>query len=209
MRAYIKRFWVLALLVAASGLVHATEPEVLWWFIGGDENVDWYGTNISVDQLTTMKGQYYSDEYGEGYSLSAKMSVRNDSGDTLAYLNLYSAYQDPLTGAYVTYPTGGQTTQSLAVPPVNAFADLGAYAAAGYSFAIELGNEVDGQWTSVVVSEVRSYTSLGDHITDWAPGITAVPDVPWIPSYHIPEPCSGLLLLVGGGLLALRRRRRA
>jgi hypothetical protein len=190
------RYWIAVLVLALSLFAGATQPEVLWWRVDEEDSVDWYGSAMSVEALADMKN-------GELY---AKVSVRDSSGNFVSYLDLYTF--DDSTPPQVI-PSGGQTTQKLGVPPVNSFADLTGYSGAQWSFAVELGNEIEGQWVSYVVSEVKGYASLGEHITNWQPGMTSVSQHEWVPrSFTVPEPGSALLLLVGGGLLALRRRRR-
>ena len=193
MRNISTRICVLALALGVVCSVFATEPEVLWWRVDESDTVDWYGSEISAYDLASMKG-------GELY---ARVSVRDATGAHVNYLNLYTFDENAQV-----IPSGGQKTQQLGVPPVNSFADLTGYSGAEWSFAVELGNTVDDKWMAYVVSEVRSYASLGRHITDWKPGMDSVHQIEWVPkSFVVPEPCSGLLLLVGGGLLALRRRR--
>lgn len=195
MRNISTRICVLALALGVVCSVFATEPEVLWWRVDESDTVDWYGSEISAYDLASMKG-------GELY---ARVSVRDATGAHVKYLNLYT-FDDSEPPQII--PSDGATTQQLGVPPVNSFADLGIYSGAEWSFAVELGNTIDGAWTAYVVSEVRSYDSLGSHRTNWTPGMSHVHQIEWVPSsFVVPEPCSGLLLLLGGGLLALRRRR--
>ena len=138
----------LLLLAASSGL--RADEEVLWWRVYGEESVDWYGSDITVNQLAAMKDN----------ELYARVSVRDSSGSSLGYLNLYM-----MVDGEVFPSQNEEPMSSVYIPPANAFADLGSYGAAGYSFAIELGNEIDSQWTAYVVSEVRPYDSLGANIT--------------------------------------------
>ena len=115
--------------------------------------------------------------------------------------------------------SGGEWGQSLVIPDREggycagpAYAnlvglDLGD---ANLVFTIEIGNYTGGNWYTLAVSESWNVAQLkeGDHIRSaqmgqygwecWAGG-----------SYSVPEPSSGLLILIGAGLLALRRRRRA
>ena len=60
----------------------------------------------------------------------------------------------------------------------------------------------------MATSAAATYSSLSDYIHetfDLNPGQLAV----WTPTqFTIPEPTSGLLLLVGGAMLALRRKQK-
>ena len=83
------------------------------------------------------------------------------------------------------------------------------------SFAIELGNWEGGEWVTLATSGTMSYNDLtvtdsdGVHILQMRDGIGLVNFQPWAPTaYSVPEPSSGLLVLIGASLLALRRRRR-
>ncbi len=82
--------------------------------------------------------------------------------------------------------------------------------AASLSFMVELGNWENGQWVGIATSQSYTYAQLASHIIhDWS-GPNAIPAMDaWIAeNYVVPEPSSGILLLIGGGLLALRRKRR-
>lgn len=81
----------------------------------------------------------------------------------------------------------------------------------GYSFYIELigyDSKVYGDGTGVVgQSEWATYKSLAD-----AGSITTSLDIPSIPVWHgsayaVPEPTSGLLMMMGLALLSLKRRK--
>ena len=84
---------------------------------------------------------------------------------------------------------------------------LAGYDAAAYSFYVELGNwNGDTEtWTVMAVSETWNRESLNQFISLDPlnhPGVNR-----WAPSYVVPEPTSGLLILVGVALLALKRRK--
>lgn len=189
--------FALRLVLLGTAMACRADVAVLWWLIEGGESVDWYGTQTTVDGFSDMKGP-----------LSARVAVLDSSGATIDHLNFWQLDADN-----VPYPADGVGVDSWGVPPINAFADLGNYGSAEYSFAVELGNwDYDqGGWVKTyVVSETRSYDSLASNISTWKSGDLG-PDytTEWRPvNFHVPEPSGGLLLLIGGGLLALRRRRR-
>lgn len=79
------------------------------------------------------------------------------------------------------------------------------------SFMVELGNWETGAWVGIAQSIPYTYAQLSEHlISSWSSPDLKPGQSPWIAEgYVVPEPSSGILLLIGGGLLALRRKRRA
>jgi len=95
-------------------------------------------------------------------------------------------------------------------------AELGLYAALGnllgenYSYIIELRND-NGAF--VAQTGALSYSDALNNIVDSGMGIPTG-GTGWDPSsggggYNVPEPTSGMMVLLGMAALALRRRRRA
>ena len=90
--------------------------------------------------------------------------------------------------------------------------DISSYARDGYSFFVELANYNNGSWEAVTSGTPVSYTDLQRYIaTSFQEGLT----ISQSGGYNlgagagaVPEPTSGLLLLMGGAMLALRRRRQ-
>ena len=81
---------------------------------------------------------------------------------------------------------------------------------AGYRFFIELINFEAGEMKGVAITQTSSYSDLSSNHHILGAAMTDVTNlVYWTPYFMIPEPTSGLLLLIGSALLALRRRRRA
>ena len=84
-------------------------------------------------------------------------------------------------------------------------ASLGQFDDAQYSFLVELGYiDNGGLWTTLAVSEAASRNNLARHIS--LGGIGTQPQVPWAPSFAVPEPSSGTSFVMGLALLLLRRR---
>ena len=129
------------------------------------------------------------------------------NGDQTVFLDLYR--KDGMgdiesTGDFTDVDTMGRAG------PI--WANVTGYEDAAWSFMIELGNltvseDYDQTWTAMAYSEKATYDDLKRFIQK---GETLDPTMtPWQGgSYVVPEPTSGLLVLLGGALLALRRRRR-
>ena len=92
--------------------------------------------------------------------------------------------------------------------------DISSYASSGYSFFVELANYDNGSWKTVTAGTPVSYDNLysGGYVaTSFQQGL----NISQSGGYNlgagaaaVPEPSSGLLLLMGGAMLALRRRRQ-
>ena len=96
--------------------------------------------------------------------------------------------------------------------------DLSTYASDQYSFFVELATYAsleDEEPTSQKWLNSYSYDQLvsGGYISTGAVGVPAPATFGGAPmsggGFAIPEPTSGMLMLLGGALMALRRRRRA
>ena len=74
------------------------------------------------------------------------------------------------------------------------------------SFVVELGSYTDGNWVGKVVSAGIANNNLSSYITEGMAlpkTYTAVQAGGWM----IPEPTSGLMLLIGAAMLGLRRKK--
>ncbi len=173
-------------MIALCFLAHADES-ILWWLIEDDGSlvVDWYGTPSTITDIGATDARLRVDE----------------ANGAVAYLDFYMLNQ---SSAYERWTPGSNG----AGIPVWAYADVTGYADPAYSFAVELGNYEDGEWVkTLATSDSVPYNNLQQHIGTWD-GINPVVTSPWKPaSYAVPEPASGLLVLIGGALLALRRRK--
>ena len=78
----------------------------------------------------------------------------------------------------------------------------------GWSFFIELQNyDAEKGWYTSGRSDTYAYNQISASSFSTSSSLSTVSPTAWAPSVPVPEPTSGLLMLVGGALLALRRRR--
>ena len=113
-------------------------------------------------------------------------------------------------GDYLVIPPPDK--ESLEIPMGGAWYAVLPESPEGLSFMVELGNWENGEWVGIAHSQSYTYAELlaTSHIIQNWSGPDATPAIgPWVAeNYAVPEPSSGILLLIGGGLLALRRKRR-
>ena len=128
---------------------------------------------------------------GEGVESGTYLALDGTDGRTEVY---HSDYPDTISG----YSTD------------EAYSILGAYAADGYSFAVELyrRENANGESMLVGVRDPVSYAILkGQFHTYENMGQSGIVPYAYSAFGAVPEPTCGMLLLFGAGLLALRRRR--
>ena len=203
-----KRLTAAILLVLACAARGDQDNVLLWWFndpviaeVGG-------GAPIHAGNLVGRGGD------AQGKTVNAlRISVTDNDGHKV-YLNLAS--QSMADTAVVTWQSW------MALPDAGGdfwagpgYADLAGLKLSntGLMFAIELGNYTqtdDGfNWIVLAGSEGSALQDLidGGHILEHEQSVQG--SFHWTASgYSVPEPSSGLLVLIGGALLALRRRRK-
>ena len=133
--------------------------------------------------------------------------------------NAYAPIKNQTFSYAKLYATDGTTTTELASVAAEAdgktmkptLTDLGVYGSNTYSFYVELLNYANGESTSVYTQPYAStYNELvsAGYVSTQA---MATPEGFALGGFNgaaVPEPTSGVLLLIGGAMLALRRRRR-
>ena len=125
-----------------------------------------------------------------------------------------AAYFYVLDGSDVKTAIGGtawdsaQTAGSRTSSPVIGSVDLSGYATGGYSFLWELAN-MNGTSDDVVGQSMKySFSDLSAYLTSVKGGSNIPTQGVFAPSFYaVPEPTSGLLMLLGIAGLALRRKR--
>lgn len=147
-------------------------------------------------QAGTLYWQINNNPNNDQYAAVAVMN-----GDTVVgYANILDGDGGEVVGNLVAADDAMSQMQ---------YADISGYDSS-YKFVVEMlstdGSTWERGWTAgtpMTYAELKSagYVSEG--------GISAGSVNSWTSSVTIPEPTSGLLLLVGGSLLALRRKRRA
>jgi len=214
MIARLYRLAVLAAALMASTVLVAGE-EILYWMVDDSSIVNWW--NDAGEQASGTVSEFF-DSFGtpeEGSAFAARIRVTGgdiQDGENV-FLDLYIPGYGVDTGGgeYGVEFSNVGGYWGAGVPAGNE-SPSGDYAAGSpeYCFSVELGNlDSSDNWTTVAYGEPASYTSLGAYIHetfDLNPGQFAV----WTPTTFgtdVPEPSSGLLLLIGGALLALRRKK--
>ncbi len=155
-------------------------------------------------QVNFSDGAPTGFDYSESTSAARLMAYSNDTpsptGDQLYTTKLYTqgGWIDGATADIISGGTGSQ---------YSAFDGL---SGSGYSFFIEIGNYTGDTFTGthryyLSTSELQSYVYTSSSI---APGRQALALTGASAFRPVPEPTSGLLLVIGGALLALRRRRQ-
>lgn len=183
-------------LTAAFALTLSCEAagggEVLWWLIG-ENYKSITGTNEKTGETMTA---------GELGVTDARIGYEDASGNR-TYLTLYG-----IDDQGTVYALEGAAGVGL---PAEYFADLSGISDLGYSFVLELGHwEQDSGWVATSMEASATYQELvaGKHISNWD-NTAPTYGTPWTPSNFsvVPEPSSGLMVLVGTALLMLRRKR--
>jgi hypothetical protein len=183
-------------LTAALALTLSCEAagggEVLWWMIGKNyESI----TGTTEDGKTTMTAAQLG-------VTDARIGYEDASGNR-TYLTLYG-----IDDQGTVHALEGAAGVGL---PAEYFADLSGISDLGYSFVLELGHwEQDSGWVATSMEASATYQELvaGKHISNWD-NTAPTYGTPWTPSNFsvVPEPSSGLMVLVGTALLMLRRKR--
>lgn len=207
MRGAVSRFAALAAALVVGCVLHAAENDVLYWMVDGSATVQNGDETLSLSD--------YFDTYGADSAFAAR--IRVTGGDIQAGQDVFLDLYIPGYGIDVGGGEYGVEFSEVggywgAGVPTGNQSPSGDYSAGTpeYSFIVELGNiDSSDNWTTIATSATAAYSSLGDYIHqtfDINPSSLAV----WTPTAFVtpvPEPSSGLMVLMGIAFMALRRRR--
>ena len=152
----------------------------------------------SLADVEALYWQVTSDMNPDPAVEFAAAAMVADNGTTKVYL------KDSNDNVWQAANSDKVTTESIASIWSDTYAT-------GYTFYIELMNNDNGSWyTAGPIDSGNgnwSYDDIKSHIFSSSSLSMSLATPLTSGTAHIPEPTSGLLMLVGGALLALRRRR--
>lgn len=162
---------------------------MLYWMIDDSNEIEF---QYAVVYATTedLTGRTWTKENGYGVAEGNQVALPKDIDGGLAY--------EPMEGSNLV--------------TLDILTELGSESWSGYTFYIELlqWDDTLGQELRKGVSATSSYADLVSNKHVLGSGLDIPSLVVWAPQTStVPEPTSGLLVLLGGALLLLRRRGNA
>lgn len=192
---------VLAILVCMLAFASFGVDEVLYWMVDDAAQVHYHdGSLAPILELVP-------DAIDTTLAARVRVVGGNLLDDTFTDIYIGDGERWPGDGGIDFDNVGGYWGVGN---PTGIQAPITSFSSVEYSFMIELGNYDwnNDSWTTVASSRPANYSSLSQYIYttfDINPPTTGI----WNPRdfyVPIPEPNSGLLILVGFGILCLKRK---
>ncbi len=181
----MKRFFLVNFFLVVA---HFAVADVMMWAVAEDKTI----TPGVVNGETVQPAEHYS-------FLNAARVVSQDASGNQTYLTISARSS---SGSLVDVGDFAKSADS----GITWFLELNPQDYAGCSFALELGVYENDAWnmTYLVSTPIKFLELQTRYVRDWN-GIDGA--AVWKPSAFtaVPEPTSGMLLLIGGALLLLRR----
>ena len=198
---------MLAVLAAPLWVRAAEDHHIFLWMIDDNRSEPW------VSDSDPSLGPYYIDEipyrpsseYPDAKVTSAKVRVTSATGDLPVYLEIYDQKMTTHYSNQTLPMTYQDDVGAIQAGPV--WTDFGDYVGEGNTFQVELGFYDGDKWVVMATSETVDYQELFEQGHTSFQALDYPNHGPWQPTFTIPEPSSGLLLLIGTALLALKRKQ--
>lgn len=211
-RGLLQRFTIaaVALMAAASAF-----GDVLWWIVDDNATVDGssvysfvssYGTWTEVDPDS---GEEFS-----GYNVGARVKVTFTDGRSETLPIVYPDFPGETFDYAEFFDEGGANASGFGIGTWSSQSPLTHEMTAETLFQIQLGeltwNEALNvfDWSTLAETDPVAKSMLSDHIFE-GPAWNVPANSQWAPTVFystIPEPSSGLLLLLGAAVLALKQK---
>lgn len=183
--------------VAVADQQTSTEPAVLYWMVAADAKVNDNGIELWVEEVRSRPGGHAVDGavvHVEGPNIGAGvyLNLLDSSGsvsDAVAIGLEWNAAADGFTAG----PAMSQIQAAWQKDGTTFTMELGYYEGDNWVVMAKSAGET---WNELVASDDVSFDDINPAHLHWAPSV-----------FVVPEPSSGLLLLIGSALLALRRKR--
>lgn len=183
--------------VAVADQQTSTEPAVLYWMVDADAKVDDNGIMRWVEEVRSRPGGHAVE--------GAVVHVEGPDVGEGVYLNLLDS-SGSVSGAVAIGLEWNEAAGGFTAGPAMSQIQAG-WQNAGTTFTMELGyyegdkwvvmaRSPGASWDELVAASDVSFDDIDPAHQHWAPSV-----------FVVPEPSSGLLILIGSALLALRRKR--
>ena len=147
----------------------------------------------------------FNDDWGNEGELQS-----NPAGEGVEGYDLYLVIEDSSTGSWIATHKGGELVADAMDNPALAQLPVDSYTGSEYLFFVEMVKSGESAQNTQYLSQAYTYAEL--QAAGFISTTMETFDMPWNAAvggaWAVPEPSSGLLLLIGTGLLALRRKEK-